>query len=219
MNKHNRSPAIVAEIGRPETPEETAHRRTENLRNHHQRQTINNLIYSLFATLGVVLVIVLIVPRAERATEFTIDYKAAAQKAQPGIDETLAVPQLPTGWRSNVAELRTSESDNIQSWFIGLLTPADQFIGIAQGLNANTTWVADRIKDSAPTGNISIAGTQWTVHDNREQLDNMGNMQYALTTQAGESNYVLYGTALTDEFISLAESLTPSLTANRESAQ
>jgi hypothetical protein len=44
---------VVAELGRPETPAETAARKAESSRLHRQRQTVNNLVYSLIATLGI----------------------------------------------------------------------------------------------------------------------------------------------------------------------
>jgi hypothetical protein len=41
---------VVAELGRPETPEEEAARRAENSRLYRQRKTVNNLVYSLIVT-------------------------------------------------------------------------------------------------------------------------------------------------------------------------
>ena len=58
MSRPSRESRVVAELGRPETAEETAARKAENSRNHRSRQTVNNLVYSLLATLGIVVVIV-----------------------------------------------------------------------------------------------------------------------------------------------------------------
>ncbi len=65
MSPSKRPPAVVAELGRPETPEETAERKAENSRNHRNRQTVNNLVLSLIATVAVVALIVLFVPRGQ----------------------------------------------------------------------------------------------------------------------------------------------------------
>jgi hypothetical protein len=57
----NRQPRIVAELGRPETPEETAARKAENSRKHRENQTLRNLVFALLSSLAVVLVLVLVV--------------------------------------------------------------------------------------------------------------------------------------------------------------
>ena len=63
-----RPPRVVAELGRPETPEETAARQAENSLKHRQRQTVTNLVLALGASLLVVLALVLLVPRSDAET-------------------------------------------------------------------------------------------------------------------------------------------------------
>ena len=208
-------PRVVAELGRPETPEETAARKAENSLKHRQRQTLLNLVLALGASLLVVLVIVLIVPRSDAPMEPDIDVAPIAEQAQIASDDPLAVPELPEGWRANAAELRTSTVDGVTAWYVGYLTPSDEYIGMYQGLEANPTWVAGLLERTLATGTTTIDGIEWTVYDNRDSGDDVGNARYGLTTEAGGSTFVLLGTATREEFLTLATALVPTIDAQQ----
>ena len=92
-----RPPAVVAELGRPETPEEYAARKAEASRLRRSRQTTKNLWLSILATLVVVLGLVLIVPRGDMKLTPDVDYAAVAADAQGTVDVPLAVPELGDG--------------------------------------------------------------------------------------------------------------------------
>ena len=212
MSPRTKPPAVVAELGRPETPEETAARKAQNSANHRNRQTVNNLVYSLIATVALVAVIVLIVPRGNpTASAPPVDYAAVAQQAQGSEPDRLLVPELPSGWKSNSAELRTKTSDNVDAWYIGLLTPKGQYIGMVQGFGANDSWVADQVNRTRIAGTRDIGGVKWDVYDNRAAGSDAGNVAYALVTTAGKSTVVVFGTASDDEFTTVASSLTGQL--------
>lgn len=206
---------VVAELGRPETPDETAARKAENSRLHRQRQTVLNLVLALGASLLVVLVIVLLVPRSDSAMERDIDVAPIAEQAQVASDEELAVPELPDGWRANAAELRTSNADQVTAWYVGYLTPSNEYIGMYQGLDANPTWAAGLLARTLATGTTTIDGVDWTVYDNRDSGDDVGNARYGLTTEVGGSTFVLLGTATPEEFEALATALVPTIDALR----
>ena len=169
---------------------------------------------ALGASLAVVLVIVLIVPRSDAPIERDIDVAAVARQAQAVNDEQLAVPELPEGWRSNAAELRSSV-DGITAWYAGYLTPSDEYIGMYQGIDANPTWVANQLARTAATGTTTIDGVEWTVYDNRETGADVGNAKYGLTTEAGSSTFVLLGTASAEEFETIAAALVPTIDAQQ----
>ena len=207
----SKGPAINAELGRPETPEETAARKAENSLKHRQRQTTMNLVYALVATLAVVLVIVLVVPRSDTPMEPDIDVAATASQAQAAVSAPLAVPELPDGWRANAAEIRRSDADQVTAWYVGYLTPEDEFIGMNQAVDANPTWVAGLLARTAATGTTTIDGIDWTVYDNRSTSDDVGNARYGMTTETGGTTFVLLGTAAPAEFGDLAHALTPTI--------
>lgn len=214
MSPRTKAPAVVAELGRPETPEETAARKAQDSANHRNRQTVNNLVYSLIATVALVVLIVLVVPRGNpTSTAPAVDYATVAQQAQGSEPDRLLVPQLPSSWKSNSAELRTKTSDNVDAWYIGLLTPKGQYIGVVQGFGANDSWVADQVNRTHIAGTREIDGVKWDVYDNRSAGSDAGNVAYALATTAGRSTVVVYGTAADDEFTTVASSLAGQLHA------
>ncbi len=210
MSPRTKQPKIVAELGRPETPEETAARKAENSRLYRSRKTINNLVYSLLVTLGLVLAIYFLVPRAEGDPNWNVDYVAQSEIAAQSLGHDLLVPAMPEQWRANAAELRNASNGKVTSWYIGFITPQDKFIAYNEAFNADATWLSELMKDFPPTGETVIDGITWAIYDNRA-YDSAGNVEYGMTTTVGETTIVLYGTADTAEFEQLATSVTADL--------
>jgi hypothetical protein len=214
MSAARRAPRVVAELGRPETPEETRTRLAENSRKYRSHKTVNNLVLSLLATLGTVLILVLIVPRSDTPLDRAVDFRSVASQLQTGIDEPLVVPNLPTGWRANAAQWRLGGSDKIPSWYIGLLTPKNEFIGLNQAIGANPSWLARQLGNEAASATVTVSGVTWDVYRNTAPEKDRGNFESALVTSAAGSTYLLVGTAGDDEFADLAGVLAEQITAN-----
>jgi len=215
MSRAPRQPRIVAELGRPETAEERAARLATNSRNYRSRKTINNLVYSLLATVGAVIVLVLIVPRSDTPLTREVDYSTVAQQAQPATDVSLADPSLPDGWRANAAEWRPGGTDGVSSWYIGFLTPKNEFIALTQAVDANPTWLAEQLAKVPPTTSVTIGGRDWDVYRNPAPAADRGNFESALVTPSGASTYLLVGTASDEEMAVLAGALSEEITANQ----
>lgn len=199
-----RTPRIVAELGRPETPEETARRKAENSRRHRANQTLLNLVVALVASLGIVLFLVVVVVRPDPGAAKPVDYPAAAAEAQGGASEPLIVPTLPDGWYSNAA--RYEKVSEVPTWYVGFVTPLNQFIALNQGIDANPTWQAAVLDDADQTGSTTIDGITWTTYDRRDVSD-PGNFAFSMTTVIGGSTIVLHGTAVDSEFETLASAI------------
>lgn len=201
-------PAIVAELGRPETPEETASRKAENSRRHRSNQTLLNLVVALVASLAIVLFLVVVVVRPESAPSAPVDYASVAADAQGSTRESLLVPALPAGWSSNSAQFSTKSE--VLDWYVGFITPSTQFIALDQGIEANPTWTASILDDAAKTGSVTIDGLRWTIYDHRED-ESPGNFAYSMSTTSGDSTIILHGTAPTNEFQLLASAIAAEL--------
>jgi hypothetical protein len=212
--EHSKPAPVVAELGRPETPQETADRKAAAAQRRRSQQTATNLVLAVVACLAVVLVLVLVVVRPSSPDFPEVDYRHVAEQAQQGIAQKLAAPDLPDGWSANAARLSTGSSDGVDSWYIGFLTPDHQFIGLRQAMDGNDTWVAAQVKGARATGSIGIAGIDWKVYDQRAERDT-GNLAYALSATRESSSYVLYGTAKTSEFEVLAKALAQELDETR----
>lgn len=195
-------PKIVAELGRPETPEETAARKAENSRLHRQRQTVNNLVYSLLACLGVVALLVLIVPRATGDfADRSVDVVSLAHDATPSAGQELVAPEMPDGWLAKQATIRSSKADRVTQWHISFTTPkpTEQFAAVVQAFTpdntpANETWVAQLLESKAATGTEEFAGLTWTIYDHTEDLPDETLVRYAMSTELEEASLVVYGT-------------------------
>ncbi|HWH96976.1 MAG TPA: DUF4245 domain-containing protein, partial [Pseudolysinimonas sp.] len=156
-------------------------------------QTTFNLVLALVASLGIVLFLVVVVVRPEMEPR-TVDYREIGAAAQSSVDEPLAVPELPEGWTANRAELVADPADGVTRWEIGFLTPAGEYIALVQGVDANASWLADQVHSARSDGTERIGGLSWDSYDRRD-VDDPGNVEYALVTTSGASTIVLGGTA------------------------
>lgn len=204
-----RKPRIVAELGRPETPEETAQRKAASSKRYRESKTALNLAIALVASLAIVFALVLIAVRPDPPDREPVDFASIARSAEDTLGATPVAPRLPQGWTANAARLSTG-ADGITTWYIGFLTADGRFIGVTQAVDANATWLVSQLPRPQATGGLSIAGTEWAEYD-RRAADPTGMHAYALSTTIDESTLVLYGTADDDEFTRLAELIVASL--------
>lgn len=204
----SKPPAIVAELGRPETPSETAARKAEASRRHRANQNTLNLVVALLASLGVVLFLVLVVVRPSPPPREPIDYAATAADAQPLFAEPLAIPQLPDGWAANAARVEKG-ADGVRAWYVGFLTPSEEFVGMRQGEDANASWVAAGLEGSFSHDSRVLGGVEWQLYDPRDK--NSGSFDRAMSATFGRSTVVLSGTASEDEFNTLATTISSQL--------
>ncbi len=221
QNQGQKPPRIVAELGRPETPDETAARKAENSRAHRANQTTRNLVLALLASLAVVLFVVLVVIRPDNTPVTYVDYRAIAASAQQSVSQPLVAPQLPKTWKSNSAVLKDGDGDGT-TWYVGLITPKQQFIAIEEGISTDDTWFGGLLGKAQPTGHTTIAGIRWTIYDQRTTADN-GNFQYYIATTVDKLHFVLHGSAtgtahVPAEYSQLATALAQFLAHSGENA-
>lgn len=198
-------PRVVAELGRPETPDETEARKAEGRRLRRQRQNARNLVYSLIVCVALVVVIVLAVPRGAPPARPAVDYRTLASQSQGSVDRPLLAPAVPSAWKANAAELRSA--DGVTSWYVGFVLPRNEFLSYTEGLNGNPTWLADVLESARSTGTTTVGGLTWRVYDRRSLGDSAGNVAYALSTRVGTTDLIVSGTATPTETRGLAADL------------
>ncbi len=208
-------PRVVAELGRPETADETAARKAESSRVYRSSQTTRNLVAALIATLAVVAVIIFAVPRGTPPPQDPIDVAAAAARVSSGEGRTAIAPEPPGDWIVNRA---TIDGDGVvRAWTI-VLVPDDQdkrgFLRVAQGFDADAAWPARMLSGSAPIGTVTIDDIEW----DRYELDpsRTGNISVALATPAGRDTILVYGEADEALLESIAGSLSDQVRTLRE---
>ncbi|WP_144795753.1 DUF4245 family protein [Microbacterium paludicola] len=200
---------IVAELGRPETPEETAARKAEFSAKYRAGQSFRNLIAALIITLAVVAVIIFAVPRGEPASERQIDLPRIAADVESTMDSPVLVPELGDFWRVNAAELQGGATT---VWNV-TLAPADEdergFIRVAQAFNADASWAPQILNGTAATETTRIGGLEWDVYALSGRTEN--NVDNAIGTQAGDDYILLYGSRSKESTAEVAESLIPQI--------
>lgn len=207
MARSNKSAPVVAELGRPETPEETAARKAEDSRNYRARKTINNLIYSLIAVLGLVAVIFFAVPRNDTPPDWQVDYRAVAASAASGVPGSLITPDLPATWQANKAEL--TRIDGHAAWVINFITPSQEYITYEQIFEEDSSGLSRlygsnrSLTDKKQIGD----GLLWSEYDNRQGNDAGQPQTYALATFGMTDLFVLDGKGSNEEFTALARAV------------
>lgn len=202
-------PRVVAELGRPETPDETAARVAESRRKRRANQSTKNLVLSLAASLAIVLFLVLVVVRPD-PTPPEIDYAAAAAEAEASLGTTVVAPAVPVTWVANRAEL--AGSGGVTEWRVGFVTADNTFIAVLQGFDANPTWLRNALRDPGEGDTVRIADRQWQRYD-RRGVSGVGLREFALVTETTDSTIVLYGTASDDDFMLVATAVAAALPA------
>ncbi len=182
-----KSPRVVAELGRPETPDETAARKAASSYAYRSSQTMRNLLVALGVTLIVVVAIVWAVPRGSYDDPAEVDVAAAAQTASATVGGPLIVPEMPEAWRANSARMEGS------MWRV-VYAPDDDpgYIRVAQLIGAAPTAAAALVGGVAPTGTVTIDGIEWDEYTTSASDD---NVSYALAAPAGDDTVVVYGSA------------------------
>ncbi|SIT71383.1 DUF4245 domain-containing protein [Microbacterium sp. RU33B] len=183
-------PRVVAELGRPETPDETAARKAESSRVYRSSQSFRNLIAALIATLAIVLVVVFIVPRGQPAPRDPIDVAAAAERVADAQGRTAIVPEVPSGWIVNRASV---EGDSVSAWTI-IYVPGEELgvVTIAQGFDADAAWSTRVLSGAGVTDVVTIDGIEWNEYAISDPA-RAKNITAALSTQAGADTILVYG--------------------------
>lgn len=206
---------IVAELGRPETPEETAARKAASSKAYRSSQTIRNLVAAMLVTLAVVAVIVFAVPRGEPTSQPQVDLAGIAQNVESTMQSPVIVPEVGTFWRVNAAAL---EGGATRVWNVTLAPAAEDergFIKLAQAFGTDASWAPQQLNGVAPTDTVRIADRDWDVYRPGE-AGSRANITYAIGTQASDDYVLLYGSGSAESTAELATSLAPQLDALSE---
>lgn len=188
------APRVVAELGRPETPDETAARKAESSRVYRASQSTRNLVAALLVTLAVVAAVIFGVPRGDLPDPPAIDVAAIAERVESTEGRAAIAPEMSEAWVVNRAGLESVGS--VRAWTI-VYAPADEdqpgFLRVAQGFDADAAWASRVLSGAAPVGTVTIDGIPW----DRYELDpsRTGNISVALATTAGADTILIYGTA------------------------
>jgi hypothetical protein len=176
------------------------------------KQTVNNLVLALLASLGVMLALILVVPRDDSNRIQPVDYKAIAAEAQASSGQQILAPDLPEGWWSNSARWSPKPADGVQNWYAGFVGPKNQYIGLTQAFGINPTWLAFQLKNSAKTGTQAVGNQTWDVYEALERGDTPKTKDFMMVLNYNGSDVALiYGVANPQDFVSIATAIQTNL--------
>jgi hypothetical protein len=176
------------------------------------RQTVNNLVLALVASLGIMIAIVLIVPRDDSNRIQSVDYKSIAAEAHSSSDKQIVAPELPEGWWSNSARWSPKPADGVQNWYVGFVGPKNQYIGLTQAFGVNPTWLAFQLKNSAKTGTQAVGDFTWDIYEALEPSDPPKTKDFTMVLTYNETDTaIIYGVAKPQDFVVLAEAIQAKL--------
>ena len=176
---------------------------------HRAKQTVRNLIFSLLVSVGLMAAMVLGLPRDDSNRLNPVDYLQVAQEAETSVGKQILAPAIPEDWWSNGARLE-NELD-VQSWYLGFVTPDNQFIGMSQAFESNPSWLALTLQGNWQDGEVSVEGKTWQIWPTLTPQNPPGTKEYAMVHEYGDSAVVLFGTAKKDDFLKLAGEISKQL--------
>lgn len=124
------------------------------------RRSIPGLVRSTILVVGVVVAVVLAVPRPSSTPHHFVDVVVATRDAATTLGFAPAVPLVPQDWVATSAGVRNS-SDGVSTWHIGYLTADGHYASIEQAATVTSRW--EEILDSGgtPRDPQTIDGTLW----------------------------------------------------------
>jgi hypothetical protein len=124
------------------------------------KRSAADMVRSMLVIVGIVVVIVLVVPRPSQTPQRAIDVATVARGAALRLSFAPAVPRVPAGWSATSAEVRNS-ADGVTTWHIGYLTADGNYASIEQAAKVTPRW--EEIMDSGgtPREPQTIDGTTW----------------------------------------------------------
>jgi hypothetical protein len=129
--------------------------------------TSRDMLLSMAVIVGLVLALLLLVPRPNKIPERTLDVAAAAGAARAELGFSPADPALPEGWTARAADVQRG-TDQLPTWHLSYTTPSGHYAGIQQTAKATPAWEARQVTDGAEQGTRLIAGREWII---RSRLD------------------------------------------------
>ena len=172
------------------------------------KQTLNNLLLSLAATVGVMVLLVLAVPRDDSNRVQPVDYVAIAEQAAAETSEKLLIPTIPVDWYSNAARYRSSDQDGVANWYVGFVGPNSEFLAMTQALDVNQTWIQLMLESNKPTGKVELAGQSWQIFESVRENNPPKAKDYMMVLEYDKNAVFVYGVAPTEVLEDFALQLT-----------
>ncbi|HSO65446.1 MAG TPA: DUF4245 domain-containing protein [Ornithinibacter sp.] len=165
-----------------------------------------NLVISLFAVLGMVAVLILIVPRVNSVSGPEVDIRATAVDVQQRTGWPIVeAVGLPEGWTPTSARyVRTT--DEFMTWHAGYQLPDGTYVAVEQTMDPSRAWTEAQTNRAPKAGTIEAAGRTWTTFERDTKVQN-SLLDDPQTT--GDLTTLITGTATFEQMADFATYLRP----------
>jgi hypothetical protein len=178
------------------------------------RQTLINLLLSLGATIGVMLVLILAVPRDDSNRVQAVDYKELAVQAASQAPGPLLVPAIPVDWYSNSARFRSATQDGVATWYAGFVGPNSEFIALTQGFDVNQTWLQIQLEANKPTEEVILGNSTWEIFESTKENNPQKSKDFLMVLEYDSNAVLVYGVAPRQQLEEFATQLSLLIEAN-----
>ena len=178
------------------------------------RQTLINLLLSLGATIGVMLVLILAVPRDDSNRVQAVDYKELAAQAASQAPGPLLVPAIPVDWYSNSARFRSATQDGVATWYAGFVGPNSEFIALTQGFDVNQTWLQIQLEANKPTEEVILGNSTWEIFESIKENNPQKSKDFLMVLEYDSNAVLVYGVAPRQQLEDFATQLSLLIEAN-----
>jgi hypothetical protein len=178
------------------------------------RQTLINLLLSLGATIGVMLVLILAVPRDDSNRVQAVDYKELAVQAASQAPGPLLVPAIPVDWYSNSARFRSATQDGVATWYAGFVGPNSEFIALTQGFDVNQTWLQIQLEANKPTEEVVLGNSTWEIFESTKDNNPQKSKDFLMVLEYDSNAVLVYGVAPRQQLEEFATQLSLLIEAN-----
>jgi hypothetical protein len=178
------------------------------------RQTLINLLLSLGATIGVMLVLILAVPRDDSNRVQAVDYKELAAQAASQAPGPLLVPAIPVDWYSNSARFRSATQDGVATWYAGFVGPNSEFIALTQGFDVNQTWLQIQLEANKPTEEVILGNSTWEIFESTKENNPQKSKDFLMVLEYDTNAVLVYGVAPRQQLEDFATQLSLLIEAN-----
>ncbi|MFM1783865.1 MAG: hypothetical protein RLZZ579_142 [Actinomycetota bacterium] len=128
------------------------------------KQTVRNLFWAILATVGVVALVVLGVPRDDSSRLQTIDSTEVSQAAREDSGlPVILLESLPEGWVATQARWSAASAKGEADIFLGLVGPDNQYIGVTQVFEFEDAWFEEETNSLEKTGEYDFGNYNWSV--------------------------------------------------------
>ncbi len=172
----------------------------------HRRKSLStrpkDMLISMAVIVGIVLVLLLLVPRPNEIPTRAINPQAAATGSAAQLGFTPAVPVLTPDWTVRAAGLQLKTTDDTTAWQLTYTTPSGTYAGVQQAENPTKAWESRQVTDGKEDGTETIGGLEWVVRSRLDRgttsLVHRGDdgITTVVTGTANEADMTLFTTAV-----------------------